>query len=269
MMTLENRSPGVVSVSGGAIQNFPVPTGEVVPGGSYTTVRTLTGIMRGSFNISAFVREEPLDRFDARQAVTRTLQQWQTSNGIRIEPDAQVLIQRSVRAAKNDLDSLLDTHSSESDYQKLLTNLVRSYCFQLRDFKRGVLTASLSPTFFAFRNLPFANAFQSSALAVQSITKTDVTEHSFLSFLQNLLSSLTGTEQLSSLEVCSVPDAANIIIDGRRVGATTANFVVSAGQHRVVIDVPGMACSLTAKAGQDSSVSCPKKARCQAPGHDR
>jgi hypothetical protein len=262
-MTLENRSPGVVILSGGQVQNFQIPPQLVTPAGIYTTTRTMTGVMRGRFDISAFVRQQPLDGFDPRQPVARALEQWQAKTGIRITQGAQVLIGRSVRGAKDDLNRLLDAQGARSDYLALLSNLVRSYCFQLRDYKSGILTASAPERLPVIFRSPFVRAFQAAASpAAPSITETDVMQHSFISFLANLISSLTGTMQLSPLDVCSVPDAALIIIDGKRMGATTSSFVMSTGQHHVVINVPGKACTVTARAGQDLFVSCPKSARC-------
>jgi PEGA domain len=262
-MTLENRSPGVVLVSGGPVQNFRIAPQEVTPAGLYTTTRTMTGVMRGRFDISAFVRQWPLDRLDPRQTVARALQQWQANNGIPITSDAQILIARSVLAARDDLNRLLDAQGSQSDPQALLSSLVRSYCFQLRDYKTGVLTGSAPGRAAALFRPPFAFAFQATtAVTAQAITDQDVAQHSFLSYLSDLVSSLSGTMQLSPLAVCSVPDAALIIIDGKRVGATTSSFVVSKGQHQVEIQVPGKACRIKANAGQDVVVSCPKTVVC-------
>lgn len=263
-MTLENRSTGVVLVSGGQLQKFRIAPSEVNASGVYTTTRTMTGVRRGNFDISAFVRQEPLERFDPKQSVQRVLQTWQSNNGIPITPGAQIQIMRSVLAAKDDLNQLLNTHGGPSNSEVLLSSLVRSYCFQLRDYKSGILTASAFERPPAVVHSPFALAFQAGASAVaQPITEQDVTQHSFRSFLSNFMSSLSGTTQLSPLAVCSVPDAALIVIDGKRMGATTSSFVISTGQHLVEIEVPGRACKVKARAGQDLAVSCPKTVPCK------
>jgi CHAT domain-containing protein/tetratricopeptide (TPR) repeat protein len=55
-LDLNNTSPGVISMSGGNSQHINIRPGEVQSGGTYSTDRTLTGIMAGAFNITTTVR---------------------------------------------------------------------------------------------------------------------------------------------------------------------------------------------------------------------
>ncbi len=53
-LVIENKSPGVISMGGGNLQQVMIAPGEVRQG-SYTTERPLTGIERGGFTITATV----------------------------------------------------------------------------------------------------------------------------------------------------------------------------------------------------------------------
>jgi hypothetical protein len=55
-LDLVNDSPSIIAMSGGNDQHMTIRAGDVQVGGTYQTDRTLTGIMRGSFNVSAIVR---------------------------------------------------------------------------------------------------------------------------------------------------------------------------------------------------------------------
>lgn len=263
-MTLANTSPGVVLISGAQVQHFQIAPREVGPDGVYLTTRTMTGVMRGAFNISAFVREQPLDRFDTRRTVAATLARWQENTGIAISSRAQVLIERSVRDAKNELNRLLKAQSERAAPQSLVSALVRSYCFQLRDYQRGILTAAAPASPPSPARSTLVHAFLGApAAGPQSITEQDVAKHSFADFLSRLVATLSGSMELAEMEVCSEPDAALIVIDSKRMGSTNASFVVSLGHHEVSINGPAKSCNIKATAGQDQIVSCPKNASCK------
>ena len=55
-LDLENTSPSVISLGGGDKQRFIIRPAEVQPSGTYSTDRTLTGIMAGGFGVTATVR---------------------------------------------------------------------------------------------------------------------------------------------------------------------------------------------------------------------
>jgi hypothetical protein len=55
-LELVNHSPGIISMGGGNEQNVVIHhSSDLGANGSYTTTRTLTGIMHGGFNITATV----------------------------------------------------------------------------------------------------------------------------------------------------------------------------------------------------------------------
>ena len=54
-LDLENTSPSVIRMSGGDRQHVNIRASEVRPDGTYSMDRTLTGIMAGSFNVTATV----------------------------------------------------------------------------------------------------------------------------------------------------------------------------------------------------------------------
>jgi CHAT domain-containing protein/tetratricopeptide (TPR) repeat protein len=54
-LDLENTSPSVIRMSGGDRQHLNIRATEVLPDGTYTLDRTLTGIMAGSFGVNATV----------------------------------------------------------------------------------------------------------------------------------------------------------------------------------------------------------------------
>ncbi|HEV2668497.1 MAG TPA: hypothetical protein VG324_26505, partial [Blastocatellia bacterium] len=55
-LDLENTSPSVIKMGGGDKQRFIIRPAEVQSGGTYSTDRTLTGIMPGGFGVTATVR---------------------------------------------------------------------------------------------------------------------------------------------------------------------------------------------------------------------
>ncbi|MGH9873551.1 MAG: CHAT domain-containing protein [Pyrinomonadaceae bacterium] len=55
-LDLSNTSPSVITMSGGNSQHITIRSGEVQSNGTYSTDRTLTGIMAGGFNVTATVR---------------------------------------------------------------------------------------------------------------------------------------------------------------------------------------------------------------------
>ncbi len=54
-LDLENTSPSVIRMSGGDRQHINIRASEVRPDGTYSLERTLTGIMAGSFGVTATV----------------------------------------------------------------------------------------------------------------------------------------------------------------------------------------------------------------------
>ena len=54
-LDLENNSPSVIRMSGGDRQHLNIRSSEVRPDGTYSTDRTLTGIMAGGFGVTATV----------------------------------------------------------------------------------------------------------------------------------------------------------------------------------------------------------------------
>lgn len=54
-LELDDTTPSVITMSGGNVQHVTIQPGEVGPDGTYSTERTLTAIMAGSFGVTATV----------------------------------------------------------------------------------------------------------------------------------------------------------------------------------------------------------------------
>ena len=101
------------------------------------TVLTLSNIVGGSP-----IKVEDLN---LAEITKRTLARWQAATGVVITPDAASAIVNSVIESRPELDCLLLAQSPKSDPALLTQNLIRHYCFNLRDSMRGLEVARPAP----------------------------------------------------------------------------------------------------------------------------
>jgi hypothetical protein len=86
-----------------------------------------------------------------------------------------------------------------------------------------------------------------------------VQSNSFANFLRKIMSSLSTSTDVGQLEVSSNPSQARITIDNKVCGYTFSSFVISAGKHRLEVDLPNKKCKrdVIVTANQTTAAACP------------
>jgi hypothetical protein len=255
-LTITNNSPSVISVEGGATQKVTILPDTVRSDGTYGQERTITGIRAGGYDIRARVQKAggaaaapraPV----AERAVGAALDAWQQRNGIAVTAEARQLIQGGVNEAGQVVDRL---QAVQQRYEKasadLLTELVRHYCFDLRD-------AKVARPFAAVR-APMVFGFQSAGAGMPATLEArDVSIRPFTHFAEQF----DDGKPKGYLDLSSNPNLADIAIDNNRIGFTNRSAVVTAGEHsvRTTLNAARLNCrkDVKVKAGERASIACP------------
>jgi hypothetical protein len=254
-MIISNRSPQVVNLSGGPVQDVTIQPGEVRPDGTYQLTRAVTGEADGAFNISVVVTRPPTSQLPLAHLADRTIERWSQSNHISVSAQARSLIESGIDDARGRLDEFLRSQAAwHADPISLFDWLVRDYCFDLRD--QTLHSARLSGRLGPLRGR-FADAFLQQPAANVGIDTEDVRHFSFSQYLARLLAHLTPSQPIGHLTVASQPANQAIKLDSLSGENyfTSRIFVVSVGTHTVVVSSCQEVVSVNAY--QDVAVSCP------------
>jgi hypothetical protein len=185
--------------------------------------------------------------------VNAALDVWQRRNGITITSEARQLIQTGVNEAQPILNRLEAAHNKARPpaSSNLLTELIRHYCFDLRDAKVYKPIASL--------RVPMARAFQKAT--IQPPTTLEARDVSIRPF-PRFAAQFDDGKPKSYLDLSSHPTFADVQIDNNTIGFTDRSAVVDAGSHsvRISLSAAGLNCKRDVRlnAGARSAVSCPQ-----------
>ena len=204
--------------------------------------------------IELFAGAPSIEKLNLPEITTRTLLTWQAATGIAITRQAASAILNSVLESRTELNRLLLAQNEKSDPAVLTRNLIRHYCFNLRDSLKGLELNR------AAQNSMFVQSFQARGDSAE-ITAGVVRTYPFLDFIKNLISSLSTTMEVGELDVASIPLPARIVIDSKFLGYTPRMFVVSTGSHDIFIGAT-KPChyKVEVSANRKAPASCPIKA---------
>jgi IPT/TIG domain-containing protein len=235
-LTLVNQSPTIVRIDN-IDRPITIAPGQVRRGGTFSATRRMTGIEPGPFQISASVGKPPLAQFDVPRSMTRILDDWYATTGVRITTDANELVQRSVLGTRTRLDEFLSQQrANQGDVQDVFAALLSHYCFDLRD--DGLArTRAAGPLLFNAFIRPVA--FGQNRTSTVEITSNEVRRQSFADYLSRLVSRFTARQAAGYLFVRSMPVEAPITLDGERRGELTdRRLVTPAGDHQIAVGGP-------------------------------
>lgn len=254
-LTIVDHSPQIVALTGGPMQQIPIPPGAAGPNGRFQLTRTLTGEMGGGFQITVVVGRPPTAQIPLQQVATQTIDNWSRSNDITVSADARVQIASDLDAARRELDEFLRIQLAyHADIAELMDWMMRDYCFKLRDRHAALAPA---PSQHSQAGAGFARAFlPQEPSAKTTLRASDVKSFSFLQYLANLLSRLTPSRAVANIVVTSNPLGQQITFDGRSESLfTTQSFVVSPGDHSITVAT----CSkrVTVAINENISINCP------------
>jgi hypothetical protein len=192
---------------------------------------------------------ELMDR--VRSAVGKDVQTWGDENNIKVEDDANRLIQDGFAEHAVSLGTALQ----QSNRAEILNALVANYLFDLRDQKsraptnvRGISRQQFTPV-----------TLQATVIII--ITSLDVRRFPVKQFIESRLSQWQE-KPLGAMYVLSKPVGATIEINGRYAGYTCKTFVLTEGLYHVHIS-PQCDRDVSVVAGQEPAiVSCSNLQSC-------
>lgn len=143
------------------------------------------------------------------QPFEQTLNTWEKRTGIAIDKKAKQTLADQARTAQAMVKANVPTpNSSASENLQVTQQLLRHYCFDVRDKKPQQAKAQ--------------------------ITSQDVASWSFLEFIKSFISGRPA-QRVGFLEVVADQKGSQIAIDNAQKGVTNRNFVLTIGQYNVQI----------------------------------
>jgi len=254
-MTIINRSPQIVNLTGGPLQHITIRPGDVRGDGTYQLDRALTGEMGGAFNISVVATRPPTSQVPLARLTDRTIERWSQTNHIPVSPQARSLISLGTNDARLQLDEFMGSQLPwHADPVTLFDWMVRDYCFDLRD---QILHGAAHSELRGFSGVLFVSAVQEKSDGNIGIEAADVRRFSFSQYLAGLLARLTPSQPVGHLTVASQPVNQAVKIDAFTGESyfTTRAFIVSVGTHTVLVSTCHDVVSISANQG--FAISCP------------
>jgi hypothetical protein len=245
-----NRSYVEYVLEGGVNQVVAIEPHVVPNEGRFVTRRRFAavhgGILSGPFQLGIYLgRSAPAAALAAEKSyavrqserakdtATATLAAWQANTGVRIESAAEARIVADFRSAIPLMKSVQATGTSAADNPAIQRQLLRHYCFELRDMSQGRLGRV------EVGRPRMRLAFQPPTGASATISTGTVERFSFATFLRNFLSGKDNVV-VGYIELKSMPERAAVYIDGTvPKGFTNRTFVSSVGPHNVRVAIPG------------------------------